>query len=76
MGKSWGDIPYYLTGGFVGRNVKTGRVTMLQCYTYVKKFLRQCVSPAPMVKNAKGFLENALMCWGIGEEGGEERYGR
>ena len=25
--------------------------------------------PAPMVENAKGFLENALMCWWIGEEG-------
>ncbi len=27
------------------------------------------VSPAPVMENAKGFLKNALMCWGIGEEG-------
>ena len=25
--------------------------------------------PPPVMENAKGFLENALMCWGIGEEG-------
>ena len=28
--------------------------------------------PAPMVENAKGFLKNALMFWGIGEEGVEK----
>jgi hypothetical protein len=28
--------------------------------------------PAPMVENAKRFLKNALMFWGIGEEGVEK----
>ena len=54
------------------RNGSCYNVTVLQCYTYVKKFPRQCVSPAPMVENAKGFLENVLMCWWIGEEGVEK----
>lgn len=60
-----GEISILFNGWFRWEECENGGMLDL-----CKEISSAMCSPAPMVENAKGVLKNALMCWGIGGEGG------